>query len=263
MVRSIWKGSLSFGLVNVPVKVVTATRSRDISFRQLHDEDGARIEYKRVCSADGEEVPYEHIVKGYELSPEQYVVITPEELDALDPKASDTIDIIDFVSIDDIDPIYFEKGYYLVPDKGGSKAYALLVEAMRRTNRIAIARVVMRTKEHLVAVRPIENALSMTTLLYHDEVVPQEQLEGVPEKTGADERELEMAQRLIDALATDFDPDKYHDEHRRRVEELIEAKAEGREIVAPPRAEAKAPPDLASALEASLAAIREKSTSEA
>ena len=258
MPRAIWKGALSFGLVNVPVKLVTAVRQQEVKFRQLHDEDGAPIQYKRVCSVDGEEVPYEHIIKGYEIAPDQYVTLTPEELEAVDPEASDTIDIVDFVDISQIDPLYFEKPYYLVPDKGGAKAYGLLVEAMRKAGRVAIARVVLRTKEHLVAVRPVGNALTMTTLLWHDELMRVEQLEGIPAETDAPERELQMAQKLIDALTADFEPGKYTDEHRDRLMQIIEQKAEGKATVAPPRAEVAAPTDLASALEESLRAVEER-----
>lgn len=258
MPRALWKGSLSFGLVNVPVKVVTATRSQDVRFHMLHDADGARIVQKRVCSADGEEVPYEHVARGYEVGPDQYVVVSPDELEALDPEKSETIDIVDFVGLAEIDPIYYEKTYYLLPEKGGTKAYALLLEAMRKSDRVAIARVVMRTKEHLVAVRPIGNVLAMTTLLYHDEVVRAEELEGAPAEASAPKRELEMAERLIDALTTGFEPTRYEDEHRARVLSLIETKAQGREVVTPPRREPKGPTDLASALEASLAAATKR-----
>ena len=258
MVRSVWKGSLSFGLVNVPVKIVSAVRQKDVRFHMLHDADGARIEQKRVCSADGEEVPYEHVVKGFEVAKDEYVVLTKEELDAADPAKTDTIDIQDFVDVYQIDPLYFEKPYYLVPERGATKAYRLLLQAMAETQKVAIARVVMRSKEHLVAVRPVGNALAMTTLLYHDELVDQADLE-VPE-TGAapSEKELAMAQQLIDALSTDFDPEKYHDEYRERVMQLIESKAEGKEVVTPPRKEVARTKDLADALAASLEAAKSR-----
>jgi DNA end-binding protein Ku len=263
MVRSIWKGSLSFGLVNVPVKLVSAVRQKDVRFHMLHDADGARIEQKRVCSADGEEVPYEHVVKGYEVSKDEYVVLTKEDMEAVDPEKTETIDIQDFVDVYQIDPIYFEKPYYLVPEKGAAKAYRLLLQAMADTQKVAIARVVMRSKEHLVAVRPVGNVLAMTTLLYHDELVDQADLE-VPE-TGAapSEKELAMAQQLIDALSTDFDPEKYHDEYRERLMQLIETKAEGKEIVAPPRKEPARTKDLADALAASLEAAKQRRRQEA
>jgi len=251
-----WKGSLSFGLVNVPVRVVTAQRSKEVRFHQLHDADGARIQYKKVCSADGEEVPPEHIVKGYPVGSDAFVKVTDEELDALDPAHSETIDIQDFVDLAEIDPIYYEKAYYLAPDKGAGKAYRLLVEAMEASSKVAIARVVMRGKEHLVAVRVVGDALTMTTLLHADEVVPTSELEltaaGEPAK-----RELDMAQKLIDALTTSFDPSKYPDEHRARVLAYLEQKAEGNEVVLPPRAaQSRQPVDLVDALQKSLEAAR-------
>ena len=261
MVRSIWKGSLSFGLVNVPVKVVSAVRQKDVRFHMLHAADGARIEQKRVCSADGEEVPYDQVVKGYQVGTDEYVVVTPEELDAVDPEKTETIDIQDFVDIYQIDPIYFEKPYYLVPEKGAAKAYKLLHQAMADAQKIAIARVVLRAKEHLVAVRPLGDVLAMTTLLYHDELVDQADLE-VAEASGKgakpSEKELAMAQQLIDALSTDFDPEKYHDTYRERVMRLIESKAEGKEVVSPPKKETVRTKDLADALAASLEAAKSR-----
>ncbi len=257
MPRAIWSGAISFGLVNVPIKLFTATSQKDVRFHQLHNKDGARINQKRVCSKDGEEVPLEHIVKGYEISRDKYVLITPEELDTLDPKASRTIDIQDFVDLHEIDPVYFESTYYMVPEKGAAKAYALLLEAMRKSKKVAIARVVLRQKQHLVALRPVKNALSMETMLYADEVVSPETLEGLPEDVEVTDRELAMAQQLIDSLATDFKPEQYRDDYRERVMQMIERKAEGQEIVAAEE-EAEAPPvvDLMAALEASLAAAR-------
>lgn len=257
MPRAIWSGAISFGLVNVPIKLFTATSQKDVRFHQLHDKDGARINQKRVCSKDGEEVPLEHIVKGYEISRDKYVLITPEELDTLDPKASRTIDIQDFVDLDEIDPVYFESTYYMVPEKGATKAYALLLEAMRKSKKVAIARVVLRQKQHLVALRPVRNALSMETMLYADEVVAPETLEGLPEGVEVTDRELAMAQQLIDSLATDFKPEQYRDDYRERVLAMIERKAEGQEIVAAEEEE-EAPPvvDLMAALEASLAAAK-------
>jgi DNA end-binding protein Ku len=257
MPRAIWSGAISFGLVNVPIKLFTATSQKDVRFHQLHDKDGARIQQKRVCSKDGEEIPMEHIVKGYEISRDKYVLITPEELDALDPKASRTIDILDFVDLDEIDPVYFDATYYMVPEKGAGKAYALLLEAMRRSKKVAIARVVLRQKQHLVALRPLKNALSMDTMLYADEVVSPETLEGLPEDVEVTDRELAMAQQLIDSLADDFKPERYKDDYRDRVLEMIERKAAGQEIVVTEEEEDQAPVvDLMAALEASLAAAK-------
>ena len=263
MPRAIWSGAISFGLVNVPIKLFTATSQKDVRFHQLHDKDGARIQQKRVCSKDGEEVPMEHIVKGYEVSRDKYVLITPEELDALDPKASRTIDILDFVDLEEIDPVYFDSTYYMVPEKGAGKAYALLLEAMRKSKKVAIARVVLRQKQHLVALRPLRNALSMETMLYADEVVSPETLDGLPEDVEVTDRELAMAQQLIDSLADDFKPERYRDDYRERVLEMIERKAEGQEMVIAEEEEEQAPVvDLMAALEASLAAAKTRREAE-
>jgi DNA end-binding protein Ku len=256
MPRSIWRGAISFGLVNVPVKLYSAVSKKTVRFNQLHGTDGARIQQKRVCSKDGEEVPFEDIVKGYEISPDRYVVITPEELDALDPKKTRTIDIEDFVDLDEIDPLYYEHPYYLAPDTGASKAYKLLLTALKETNKVAIARVVIRSKEYLTAIRPAGDVLTMETMLFADELVDPDQIDELPEAdVNATKREVEMARQLIDSLATDFDPTRYRDEYRDRVLELIEQKAEGREVALQPEPEAPTEvPDLMAALEASLAA---------
>jgi DNA end-binding protein Ku len=255
--RPIWSGAISFGLVNVPVKLFSAVSPKDVRFHQLDAKSNARIRQKRVSSATGEEVPYDQIVKGYELGPDTYVTITPEELDALDPKATKTIDIEDFVDLDTIDPVYFERPYYLVPDKGGTKAYALLREAMRETNKVGIARVVLRTKQYLAAIRPKGDALVLETMLFPDEVVPDEELDLPRDEVEVSEREQKMARQLIDSLSSDFEPDKYHDEYRERVLELIEQKASGQEIVVEEQTEEPAKVvDLMAALEASLAAVK-------
>jgi DNA end-binding protein Ku len=256
--RPIWSGAISFGLVNVPVKLYSATSSKDVRFHQLDGKSNSRIKQKRVSMATGEEVPYEDIVKAYEIAPDNYVTITPEELDALDPKATKTIDIEDFVDLDQIDPVYYERPYYLVPDKGGQKAYALLRNAMRETNKVGIARVVLRTKQYLAAIRPKDDALVMETMLFADEVNPLEELDLPGPDVDVTEREEKMARSLIDSLSIDFEPEKYHDEYRARVLDLIEQKASGQEIVVEESAE-EAPRvvDLMAALEASLAAVKE------
>jgi DNA end-binding protein Ku len=182
MPRPTWTGTVSFGLVTVPVKMYTAARSKDIRFNMLHREDGARVRQKRVCDADGEELAQEDIVKGYEVSPGRYVMIEPEELEALEPTVSTGIEIKQFVDLEEIDPVYFENSYYLAPDKGAGKQYRLLLDAMRDMNKIAIATVVMRQKQYLTALRPAGNAISMATLYYPDEVVVQGEIDGIPEE---------------------------------------------------------------------------------
>ncbi len=257
MPRPIWSGAISFGLVNVPVKLFSATSSKDVHFHQLDGKSNSRIKQKRVSAVTGEEVPYEDIIKAYEIAPDNYVTITPEELDSLDAKATKTIDIEDFVDLDQIDPVYYERPYYLVPDKGGQKAYALLRNAMRETNKVGIARVVLRTKQYLAAIRPLGDALVMETMLFADEVNPLDELDLPGPDVDVTDREEKMARSLIDSLTTDFEPSKYRDEYRERVLALIEQKASGQAIVAETATE-EAPRvvDLMAALEASLAAVK-------
>jgi DNA end-binding protein Ku len=266
MARAIWSGAISFGLVNVPVKMYSATSPKTVRFHQLSGKTGARIKQKRVDPSTGEEVPYEEIVKGYELTPDRYVVIDPDELDALDPKATHTIDIEEFVEQEQIDPIFYDHNYYLAPAAGGAKAYRLLLDAMRESGKVGIGRVVIRSKQQLCALRPVGDALALTTMLFGDEVLPTDridELESVAEAP-ASERELKMAEQLIESLSADeFDPSRYRDEYRERVLELIERKAAGEEIAIQPQAEEPAAaPDLMAALEASLAAVRSASSDE-
>jgi DNA end-binding protein Ku len=254
MPSAIWTGSISFGLVQVPVRLVGATKSKDVSFNQLEEGTGARIRYKKVSEASGEEVPQERIKRGYEISKGRYVMIEPDELEVLRPKATHTIDIEEFVDLDEIDPLYFEQPYYLVPDKRGIKPYRLLVEAMKDLNKVAIGRIIVRSKERLVAIRTVDDMLCIETMRYADEVLARDEL--VPdEDVELTDRERTMARQLVESLAADeFVPEKYHDEYREQVLDLIERKAAGEEIIAEPVVEAPAKVlDLVAALEASLA----------
>jgi DNA end-binding protein Ku len=263
MPRAIWSGAISFGLVNVPVKLYSATSPKSVRFHQLSRETGSRIRQKRVDSSTGDEVSYEDIVKGYELTPDRYVVIEPEELDALDPKATKTIDIEEFVDLEDIDPIYYDHSYYLAPATGGAKAYRLLQEAMREAGKVAIGKIVIRSKQQLCALRPSGDVMALSTMLFGDEVLSPDRLDELDalEEAEATKRELAMAQQLIDSLSADFDPEKFKDEYREQVLELIERKAAGEEIAVAPEAEETAPaPDLMAALEASLAEVRSGSS---
>jgi DNA end-binding protein Ku len=218
------------------------------------------VAQKRVDPQNDEEVAYENIVKGYELAPDRYVVIEPAELDTLQPKKTKTIEIEDFVELSQIDPIFYDHPYYLAPGPGGAKPYRLLLEAMHETGKVAIARVVIRSKEQLVAVRPMGIVMGMATMLFADEILPPERLEELPDpaEVKTSKRELEIAKQLVDSLAGDFEPDKYHDTYREEVLALIERKAQGEEIsLQPPPEEVRAPaPDLMSALKASLDAVR-------
>jgi DNA end-binding protein Ku len=256
MPRAIWSGAISFGLVNIPVKLYSAVSRKTVRFHQLDREDNQRIQQKRVNPRTGEEVPFENLVKGYELAPDRYVVITPEELDGLEPQKTKTIDIEDFVDLSEIDPIYYDHPYYLVPDKGAEKAYKLLLEAMKESGKVAIARVVIRSKENLVAIRPLDGVLTMETMLFADEVVPPDGIEDIPSSDGkakTSAREVEMAKQLIDSLTAEFDPDKYRDEYRDRVLDMIERKADGQDVVVEaPEEEPQKVPDLMAALEASI-----------
>ena len=257
MPRSIWSGAISFGLVNVPIKLYSAVSKKTVRFHQLHGETGTRIQQRRVDPSTGEEVTYDDIVKGYEIGKDRYVVITPDELDSLDPEKTRTIEIEDFVEESEIDPLYYDHPYYLAPATGAEKPYRLLLDAMAQAGRVAIARVVIRNKEQLVAIRPAGDALTMSTMNFADEVVSPDAIEEIAAeedgKAKATQRELDMAEQLIDSLTSDFDPSKYHDTYRERVLDLIERKAAGEEIaVAPEAPEPAAVPDLMAALEASL-----------
>jgi DNA end-binding protein Ku len=261
MPRSIWTGAISFGLVTVPVKLYSAVSRKTVRFHQLNKETGVRIQQKRVDPTTGDEVPYEDIVKGYELTPDQYVVIEPGELEALDPKKTKSIEIEDFVALDEIDPIYYDHPYYLAPGTGGSKSYRLLLEAMRETGRVAIANVVIRSKQQLVAVRPMgDNVLTMSTMVFPDEIIDPASIDELAavEEVEINPRELEIAKQLVDSLAGAFDPDKYQDTYREEVLALVERKAEGKEIAVQPTADEEEAevPDLMSALKASLDAVK-------
>ena len=261
MARSIWTGAISFGLVTVPVKLYSAVSRKTVRFHQLNGRTGVRIQQKRVDPTTGDEVAYEDIVKGYELTPDRYVVIEPGELEALDPKKTKSIEIEDFVALDEIDPIYYDHPYYLAPGPGGAKPYRLLLDAMRETGRVAIATVVIRSKQQLVAVRPMgDHVLSMATMVFPDEIIDPATIDELAtvEEVEINPRELDIAKQLVDSLAGPFDPDKYRDTYRDEVLALVERKAEGEQIAVQPTVEEpeEPVPDLMSALKASLDAVR-------
>jgi DNA end-binding protein Ku len=264
MARSIWTGAISFGLVTVPVKLYSSVNRKTVRFHQLSGKSGVRISQRRVDPSTGDEVAYEDIVKGFELTPDRYVVIEPGELESLEPKKTKTIEIEDFVELADIDPIFYDHPYYLAPGTGGAKPYRLLLDAMRDSGRVAIARVVIRSKEQLVALRPMrdDHVLGMSTMLFGDEIVDPDTIDelGAADDVETTDRELDIAKQLIESLAGSFDPDKYRDEYRDEVLNLIERKAAGEEIAVQPAAEEEEEPvpDLMAALKASLDAVREK-----
>jgi DNA end-binding protein Ku len=258
MPRAIWSGSISFGLVNVPIRLMGTTVDKQIHFHQVDEKTGARIRQKRVSEKSGREVDYEQIANGYERSKGKMVIVTDEELSAAEPERSHTIDIEAFVALADIDPLHYDKGYWVVPDdqEGAKKAYALLMKAMENKEQVAIGRFVLRTKEHLVALRPLQGALVLQTMRFADELVKASKVDGLPVRTKAGAKELKAAEQLIDSLATEWDPSGFRDRHRARVQKIIDKKAKGEEIVieAPPeRAEVI---DLMKALEESVAAAR-------
>jgi DNA end-binding protein Ku len=268
MARAIWSGSISFGLLNVPVKLYSAVARRGISLREIRESDSARIRHLRVAEGTTEEVPYEEIVKAFEVTKDNYVPLSKDEIAALAPEKSRTIEVRDFVDLEEIDPIYFDSPYYLGPAEGAERAYSLLAQAMEESGKVAIARFVFRNKEHLAVVRPTDGVLTLTTMRFADEVVPTDELQDVlpAEKPKVPKREAEMAGQLIGSLTREFDPTAYRDEYREQLMALIERKAEGKEIVTPPSSEepqATRAPDLMSALEESIAAIKGKENGKA
>lgn len=256
MPRAIWSGAISFGLVNIPIKLYSAVSRKTVHFNQLDARTGARIKLKKVSAADGEEVPAEQIVRGYELASGEYVTVGDDELAALDPEASRTIDIVEFVDLVEIDPLLYDAAYYVAPDKATLKPYALLTQAMEESGKVGIARFVMRSKQYLCAVRPKDGALVLSTMVYADEVNDPAEIGEIAglEDVELTDKELDMARQLIASLSEGFDPAQFEDTYRNRVLELIEQKAAGTaERVAPPAAlpEDKVV-DLMAALEASV-----------
>jgi DNA end-binding protein Ku len=258
--RSIWSGSISFGLVNIPIRMYNATIDRGIRFNLLHDQDKSRLQRKLVSSATGKEVHPEHIIRGFPVGKDHYVVIQKDEIESCAPEKSKAIEITDFVELSDIDPIYYERPYYLAPQPAAVKPYALLVEAMNRSKRVAIARFVMHEKQHLAALRATGNVICLETMRYADEIVPADEIDGAPEHVKIADRELKAAQQLVDSLTTAFDPSKYADEYRDCIMSLVERKSRGEEIHVQPVAERRPgrAADLMSALEASLAAATKR-----
>ena len=261
MPRAIWSGSISFGLVNIPVKLFSAVSRKNVSFNQIDRRTGARVKQKRVSAADGSEVAYDDIVKGYELASGEYVTITDDELAALDPEAVRNIDILEFVDLADIDPLYYDAAYYLVPDEATAKPYKLLATAMEESGKVGIARFVMRTKQYLAAVRPRDGKLLLSTMVYDDEIVRPEEIGGFDAlgRVEVSDRELAMAEQLIGSLVEEFAPGKFHDTYRQSVLELIEKKAAGETDLVPVAAAPASDKviDLLAALEASVKAAKE------
>lgn len=255
MPRAMWKGAISFGLVTIPVAVYPATEEKTLRFNQLHDEDGGRIRYKRVCEKDGEEVTFEHIVKGYEVEKDRYVVLTDEDFDAVPVASSRAIDIVQFVDFDEIDPVLFKKSYYLVPEETGAKAYSLLREAMKEDDRVGIAKVSFRDKEHIAALRFKDDAFVLETMYWPDEI-READFGDVDVHQEVRDQELTMARQLIDSLTSEWDPAEFSDAYREALLEIVEAKLNGQEIEIVEAEPAAKVVDLMEALKASVAAAK-------
>ena len=264
MARAIWSGAIGFGLVNIPVKLYSATESKDVAFHQFERGTGKRIHNKRVAEGSDREVAFEDIDKGYEVSKGKFVMVTPEELASVEPGRSRTIEIEEFVDLHEVDPVYFDKPYYLAPADGAEKPYVLLLEALRKSERVAIGRFVMRTKQYLATLRPTEKLIVLETMLFPDEVRDPAEVENVPRQTKVAPKELAAAMQLIDSLTERFDPKRYHDTYRERVLKLLEDKAKGKQIVVEPEERTGGEVlDLMAALEASVKAAREGTRPEA
>lgn len=254
--HTVWKGAISFGLVHVPVKMFSATEDKDISMRYIHKECGSPLSYVRKCPVCEEEVGWEEITKGYEYEKGKFVLFEKDELEQLAEQNSKNITILDFVDLTEIDPIYFQKTYYLSPDQAGANAYRLLMEAMKESGKIGIAKISIRSKSSLAAIRVLDECLSIETIFYPDEIRPISQVPNLPEKTEVNSKELDMAKLLIDQLSTPFDPEKYTDDYRERLLEAINSKVSGEEIkIAPARQETNVV-DLMAALQASIEAVK-------
>ncbi|MDP9241662.1 MAG: Ku protein [Actinomycetota bacterium] len=261
MARTMWKGAISFGLVSIPVGLYPATEEKSIRFNQLHDEDMGRIKMKRTCSIDGEEVAFEHIVKGYEIEKDRYVILSDEDFDAVPIESSRAIDIVQFVDLSEIDPMQYQKSYYLVPEETGVKAYHLLRQALQKENKVGIAKVAFRDKEHLAALRFRDDVFVLETMYWPDEIRPA-QFDTLDKEVKIRPQELQMAQTLIENLTEPWNPDEYKDEYREALLEIIEKKAAGEQIEAIEAAPVSKVVDLMDALKASVEAVKKDQPAE-
>jgi DNA end-binding protein Ku len=254
--RSLWNGAIRFGLVNVPIKVYGAASSKQIRFRELHVTDGAPLEHKRVCAKEDKEVPYDEVVRGYETSPGRYVVLTKDEIEAPTRERGKTIDLEDFVPAEQVDPIFYDKPYWLGPQKDADEAYSVLLAALEKTGLVGIGRFALRTREQLVALYPVDGALRISTMRFHDEVVEPDDLDLPQPQKKVSDKEAKMADALVSSLRTEFDPTEYDDTYRERVLEVVEAKAQGKQIVVPERSDEGGDTDLMALLEQSVSGAR-------
>jgi DNA end-binding protein Ku len=254
--RSLWNGAIRFGLVNVPIKVYGAASSKQIRFREVHVTDGAPLEHRRLCSKEDKEIPYDEVVRGYETSPGRYVVLTKDEIQAPARERGKTIDLEDFVPADQIDPVFYDTPYWLGPQKDADDAYAVLLAALEKTGLVGIGRFALRTREQLVALYPVDGALRISTMRFHDEVVEPDDLDMPQPQKKVSDKEAKMADALVSSLRTEFDPAEYDDTYRERVLEVVEAKAAGRQVVVPETDDAAPDTDLMALLEQSVSGAR-------
>ncbi len=256
--RPIWRGHISFWMVNIPVQMFTVVRSQRVQFHLLHRKDGARLQEQFVCTADKKVVTRREMVKGYSLSADEYVVVKDEELEALAPKSSRLLEILDFVEVGEIDPNYYVTGHWLLPDAQAERSYGMLNRAMTDAGKVGITKFVRANREYLAALRPVGSAFCLSTMHFADEIMGLDAMEGVPGKIKVDERQMKMARQLIDEMTTTFDPSKYKDDYREAVRDLVKKKAEGMEVVTPPPVQEAKVIDLMTALEESLQQARKE-----
>ncbi len=259
--RAIWSGTISFGMVSIPVRLYSATESHDVHFNLLHKRDGVRLQNVRWCPKDEKSVPWDEVVRGFEYTKGNYVPITEEDLDHLPVKTVHTVDISDFVKLEEVDPIYYDKAYYLAPEETGAKAFVLLRQALEETGRAAVAKVAIRDKESLCLVRPYQDVLSMDTLFYANEIRSTKDI--AVDRAGVSPKEIQMAISLIENLSDSFDPERYHDEYQAALKKLIGAKVEGAPLPAPPSERGEKIVDLMEALRASVEATKKKASDRA
>lgn len=260
MASTVWKGHLTFGLVSFPIRLYSAARSESISFNQLHKSDNSRIRQVIYCAAEDKPIPRSEIVKGFEYEKDHYVVIEDEEIKKVAPSTAKVMEILEFVKTDQVDPIYFETSYYMAPDEAGEKPYALLFDALKKTNYVGVAKIAMHNREHIVILRPGQNGVLLHTMYYNNEIRKVDEFR--TDLSLVKEKELALATSLIEALAADFEPEKYHDEYRDNLLKMIEAKKQGQEIVATPEPQQAKVVDILEALKNSLAMAKKPAASE-
>ena len=263
MPRPLWKGAISFGLISIPVRLYSAVENKSLKFHLMHEEDGGRIKYKRECAKCGKEVSWDDIIKGYEYSKDHYVTFTDEEMESLDVDSIKAIDVVSFVPLEDIDPIYFDKTYYVIPEASGIKAYKLLAEALEAEGQVGVAKIALRDKEHLSTIRLKNDVFVLETMHWPDEIREPE-FEELTKRVEVRDQEVKMARQLIQQLSDEFKPDEFEDEYRVRLQQLAEQKVEGQEVTVAAEPEAEPAPvvDIMEALKASVSEAKKRKASD-